>query len=69
MAKNTNFLSISKKFAEDNGLQFFENYIFGDIYHKGDWHKIKLDDKNIDKIVELWLDDNRQAIVDIMEVA
>jgi len=67
-ARENSFLSLSKKFAEDNGLQFFENHIFGRIYHKGDFYNINPDDKNIDKIVELWLNDDRQAIVDIMEM-
>ena len=66
--REDSFLSLSKKFAEENGLQFFENYIFGRIYHKGDFYNINPDDKNIDKIVELWLNDDRQAIVDIMEM-
>ena len=66
--REDSFLSLSKKFAEENGLQFFENYIFGTIYHKGESYNINPDDKNIDKIVELWLNDDRQAIVDIMEM-
>ena len=38
------------------------------VYHKKDWYNINPKDKNIDKISELWLNDDRQAIVDIMEM-
>ena len=38
------------------------------VYHKEDWYNINPKDKNIDKIAELWLNDDRQAIVDIMEM-
>ena len=67
------FVSLAKKFAEDNNLMFFPNGFPSSWIKKQDdgaWKHfiISPTDKNIDKICELWLtDDSTDKIEYIME--
>ena len=68
------FVSLTKKFAKNNGLQYFEDGFSGNFHVKNDedcfdQYKIKSNDKNLDKICELWLNDDLDTIMEIMEKA
>ena len=66
------FISLAKKFAKRNNLQYFEDGFSGNIHQKTDdgrynQYKIKSNDKNLDKICELWLNNDITEIIEIME--
>ena len=71
------FVSLAKKFAEANNLMFFPEGLPSSWIRKledGSYKQFKVlpNDKNIDKICELWLDDwntSRDKIEQIMEKA
>jgi len=68
------FVSLTKKFAKHNNLQYFAEGFSGNFYVKNDedcfdQYKIKSNDKNLDKICELWLNDDLDTIMEIMEKA
>ena len=70
------FVSLAKKFAKHNNLQYFEGGFTGSFHqmHRNSFgvrchkqYKIKSNDKNLDKICELWLNDDFKEIIKIME--
>ena len=67
------FVSLAKKFAKNNNLQYFEDGFTGEFHQKTTeghkHHYIQSNDKNLDKICELWLDNDFKEIIEIMEVA
>ena len=67
------FTSLARKFAKHNNLQYFEDGFTGEFHQKTTeghkHHYIQSNDKNLDKICELWLDNDFKEIVEIMEVA
>ena len=68
------FYSLARKFAKHNNLQYFNDGFSGNFYVKNDedcfdQYKIKSNDKNLDKICELWLNDDLDTIMEIMEKA
>jgi len=67
------FISLARKFAKQNNLQYFEDGFTGEFHQKTTkghkHHYIQSNDKNIDKICELWLNNDLGEIAKIMEVA
>ena len=65
------FISLAKKFAKRNNLQYFEDGFSGSFHQKTtEGHKhyyIQSNDKNLDKICELWLNNDFKEITKIME--
>ena len=60
------FVSLAKKFAKDNDLMFFPDGFPSSWIKKqddGTWKQFKVlpNDKNIDRICELWLDDEHEV--------
>ena len=65
------FAFLANKFAKRHNLQYFEDGFLGEFHQKTtEGHKhyyIESNDKNLDKICELWLNNDFKEIIKIME--
>ena len=65
------FAFLAQKFAKHNNLQYFEDGFTGEFHQKTTeghkHHYIQSNDKNLDKICELWLNNEFKEIIKIME--
>jgi len=65
------FAFLAQKFAKHNNLQYFEDGFTGEFHQKTtEGHKhyyIQSNDKSLDKICELWLNNDFKEITKIME--
>ena len=57
--REDSFVSLARKFANDNALMYFPDGFPAEWYEKNEkgkyqYYKVKHDDKNIDKICEVW---------------